>query len=163
MLRGKKRPRSGRGKIGGGRGKIRGRGTASLLSDANWGVSGARSATKKKTVEKNLGAKGPKKRLRCGLGWNLGMKRLEPPKRSKLWCVWGANPRKKWQCSSRIENAARSATKKTAAARLGIKGAQIAANPGKIFQLCRRKKMLCSRSRNRYLIPDRECLNLVAI
>ena len=69
--------------------------------------------------------------------------------------MWGANPCKKRQCSSRGENVARSATKKTANARLGKKGPRIAASPGKFFQLCRGKKLLCSNSRNRYLIPDR--------
>ena len=82
------------------------------------------------------------------------MKRLEPRSGANS-AVFGARTHGKNGSAAAGEKMRREVPrKKTAAARLGKKGARGAASPGKIFQLCRGKKMLCSHSRNRYLIPD---------
>ena len=137
-------------------GKNWGRGAASPRSGESRGVSGAQSATKKNgraSGGKKIGLKRPKKTAALRLGKNLGMKRRVPPKWGKLWYVFGANQMKKPLCSHRGENRARSASKNNSHYAAGEKGSAKRRETRDTFKLCRGKKMQCSHSRHRYLIP----------
>ena len=150
MLRGKKRSHSSRGKIGGGRGKFGGR------SGKIWGVSGARIA-KNETAAQRPGKNGARSETKTGRA-SAGEKIASPRSGANLGMPGVRTPRKKRQCSGLGENWARSARKTNNRCAAGEKRGAKRREPGEIYSIIPRKKMLCSHSRNRYLIPGSICL-----